>query len=82
MRNVHGALSAITDSVKNIDQMSHQIAATAEEQSYTAQEIEQNTTAIAKISEEASHQIREADKLNYEMAELSQKQKDLISRFQ
>lgn len=81
MSNVHQALNAIASSVNSIDQMSHQIAAAAEEQSSMAREIEQNTHNIASISDQSQVQVNEADRLNYEMAELSQKQKDLIVRF-
>ena len=81
MGNVHEALNAIANSVNSIDQMSHQIATAAEEQSSMAREIEQNTNTIAHISDQSQMQVNEADRLNHEMAELSQKQKDLITRF-
>lgn len=81
MGNVHNALSSIENAVDTIDKMAHQIAAAAEQQSAMAREIEQNTSAIAQISNESQHEIQIADKLNYEMAELSEKQKELIRRF-
>lgn len=81
MGNVREALNAIANSVSTIDQMSHQIATAAEEQSAMAREIEQNTNNIAHISNQAQLQINEADHLSHEMAQLSQKQKDLIARF-
>ena len=81
MDNVHQALSAIAKSVSSIDQMSHHIATAAEEQSYMAHEIEQNTANITRISDQSQAQVSEADRLNHEMADLSQKQKDLIARF-
>jgi aerotaxis receptor len=81
MGNVHEALNTIANSVNSIDQMSHQIAAAAEEQSCMAREIEENTSAISHISDQSQTQMNEADKLNHEMAELSHKQKDLITRF-
>jgi aerotaxis receptor len=81
MDNVHEALNAIANSVNTIDQMSHQIATAAEEQSHMAHEIEQNTATIARISDQSQTQINEASKLNQEMTHLSQKQKDLITRF-
>jgi aerotaxis receptor len=81
MGNVRNALNAIANSVNAIDQMSHQIATAAEEQSCMAREIEQNTNKISTISDQSQSQINEADRLNHEMAELSQKQKDLITRF-
>ena len=81
MGNVRNALTSIANSVNAIDQMSHQIATAAEEQSSMAREIEQNTNKISHISDESQMQVNEADRLSYEMADLSQKQKDLISRF-
>jgi len=81
MGNVNMALTAIENSVNSIDQMSHQIAAAAEEQSSMAREIEQNTHAIAQISDQSQTQVNEADRLNHEMADLSKKQTDLITRF-
>lgn len=81
MGNVRKALTAIENSVNAIDQMSHQIATAAEEQSSMAREIESNTNKISHISDASQAQINEADRLNHEMADLSQKQKDLITRF-
>jgi aerotaxis receptor len=81
MVNVNEALATISKSVAMIDQMSHQIAAAAEEQSSMAIEIERNTSTIAKISDQTQVQIEVADNLNQEMANLSQKQLDLITRF-
>jgi len=81
MGNVNTALDAIANSVNSIDLMSHQIATAAEEQSLMAREIEQNTLTIAHISDQSQLQVNEADRLNHEMANLSQKQKDLINRF-
>ena len=82
MSNVREALGTIASSVGIIDKMSHQIAAAAEEQSVTAREIEGNTTNIAGIADLSQVQIQEADKLNREVEELSNRQKDLIIRFQ
>jgi aerotaxis receptor len=81
MINVNLALIAISKSVTSIDQMSHQIATAAEEQSFMAMEIEKNTSAIAKISGQTQERIETTDKLNQEMANLSKKQLDLIIRF-
>lgn len=81
MDNVHEALNAITHSVSTIDQMSHQIATAAEEQSSMAHEIEQNTSTIANISDQSQAQVNEAGRLNHEMTDLAQKQKELILRF-
>ncbi|MEN0037665.1 MAG: PAS domain-containing methyl-accepting chemotaxis protein [Cellvibrio sp.] len=81
MSNVRSALDAISHSVNTIDQMSHQIATAAEEQSSMALEIERNTQSIAHISDQTQQEIRVADSLNSEMDDLSQKQFDLIVRF-
>jgi len=81
MGNVSTALSTISQSVISIDQMSHQIAAAAEEQSSMAMEIERNTSSIARISDQTQQQINTADQLNNDMAVLSQKQLSLITRF-
>ena len=81
MSNVNAALASISDSVNVIDQMSHQIATAAEEQSSMAMEIERNTSSIATISNQSQQEIGIADKLNSEIEQLSQKQLDLIIRF-
>lgn len=81
MVNVKNALVSISEAVNTIDQMSHQIAAAAEEQSSTAVEIERNTTAIADISDRSQHEIGVSDRLSQEMAELSHRQLELILRF-
>lgn len=81
MTNVSAALGSISESVNVIDQMSHQIAAAAEEQSSMALEIERNTLSIAKISSQTQQEIATADELNREMDLLSHKQLDLVVRF-
>lgn len=81
MEKVGAALSAITNAVNTIDQMSHQIATAAEEQSAMAIEIERNTTQISQISDRSQEQINMAEKLNREMYELSEQQIELIRRF-
>lgn len=81
MGNVNAALTSISKSVNTIDQMSHQIAAAAEEQSFMALEIERNTLSIASISNQTQHEIGVADELTGEIDKLSHKQLDLIVRF-
>lgn len=81
MNNVRAALNSISTSVNTIDQMSHQIATAAEEQSSMALEIERNTQTIANISDETQQEVSIADGLNSEMDKLTHKQLDLIVRF-
>ncbi|WP_341938454.1 methyl-accepting chemotaxis protein [Marinimicrobium sp. C2-29] len=81
MGNVSQALTSISKAVRNIDQMSHQIAAAAEEQSATAMEIEQNTQQISDISGRTQEEVASAEALNKEMERLSLKQRELILRF-
>lgn len=81
MNNVRSALGTIADSVNAIDQMSHQIAAAAEEQSSTAAEIERNTKAIARISDQTQEKVQLADQLTSELTQLSHHQRDMIVRF-
>ncbi|MBU2887270.1 methyl-accepting chemotaxis protein [Gilvimarinus agarilyticus] len=81
MGNVSQALSAISSAVTTIDQMSHQIAAAAEEQSATAVDIEQNTQSITSLAEQVQGQVDETNRLNSEMALLSQGQSELVRRF-
>lgn len=81
MNNVRAALNSISQSVNTIDQMSHQIATAAEEQSSMALEIERNTHTIAQISDQTQREVSIADGLNSEMDKLSHKQLELIVRF-
>jgi aerotaxis receptor len=81
MANVKGALNSISSAVSSIDDMTHQIATAAEEQSSMAMEIERNTTAIAQISDQSQHEIIQADRMTQAMAELSQQQLNLVLRF-
>lgn len=81
MSNVKGALGSISNAVTSIDDMSHQIATAAEEQSSMAAEIERNTSAIARIADQSQDEINKADEMTQEMAELSQEQFELILRF-
>lgn len=81
MNNVTQALAAIAKAVSTIDQMSHQIAAAAEEQSATAVDIEKNTQAITSLADQVQQQVDESNRLNSEMALLSRDQKQLVERF-
>lgn len=81
MTNVSTALTTISDAVNTIEQMSHQIASAAEEQSATANEIEGNTRNISDISEQTKEEAMTASNLNQEMTDLATKQFLLVDRF-
>lgn len=81
MEFVNSALQDITHSVANIDAMSHQIAAAAEEQTATAAEIDRNTQSISTISERTQNEAEAAAELSNQLSALSQQQFDLIKRF-
>ncbi len=81
MDNVNTALKEISDAVCLIEQMSHQIAAAAEEQSATAVEIESNTQAISSIANQTEEEARQVAGLNQEMADLAGRQFLLVERF-
>lgn len=81
MSNVHQALTAISQSVIHIDQMSHQIAAAAEEQSVAAADIQRNTKTITDIASRTQNDIQEAEQLGKEMGQLTEKQLELVLRF-
>ncbi|WP_041523364.1 methyl-accepting chemotaxis protein [Gilvimarinus agarilyticus] len=81
MVNVSDALAAITSAVSAIDSLSHQIAAAAEEQSATANDIDSNTRAITQIADDTKTDIDAASRANREMAELAADQFDLVHRF-
>ncbi|UTF60829.1 PAS domain-containing methyl-accepting chemotaxis protein [Gilvimarinus sp. DA14] len=82
MEKITQALQSIAGAVETIDQMSHQIAAAAEQQSASASDIDRNTRNITDIAESAQSQIQEADRLNQAVATLTQNQFELVKRFQ
>ena len=81
MDRVHGTLASISDAAARIDQMSHQIAAAAEEQLTTAVEIQRNTQTIADIAATTQSDIQTAELLGREMEQQTRKQHELVSRF-
>lgn len=81
MVNVSEALVAITNAVNAIDDLSHQIAAAAEEQSATAADIDNNTRAITQIADETKADIDAAGQASEQMAENAAAQFDLVHRF-
>ena len=82
MDDVNAALAAITESVTTIDNMSERIAVAAEEQSAVAIEVERNTQSISTISTRTQGEVEVADRLSQEMVELSDKQLNLVERFE
>ena len=81
MDRVHQALTAISNTVTQIDQMSHQIAAAAEEQSVTAVDIERNTKTIARIAATSQEEIQTTESLGSQMEQETRKQLELVLRF-
>jgi len=81
MNRVHHALTAISNTVTQIDQMSHQIAAAAEEQSVTAVDIERNTKTIAEIAATSQAEIQTTETLGSHMEQETRKQLELVLRF-
>src|SRR5690606_37797408 len=81
MNHVHEALGAIAEAVTQIDQMSHQIAAAAEEQSATAVEIQRNTRTIADIAVATQNDIQTAEALGHEKKQQTRKQQERVLRF-
>ncbi|MGD8177333.1 methyl-accepting chemotaxis protein [Marinimicrobium sp. ARAG 43.8] len=81
MDNVRSALEAITAAVQQIDKMSHQIAAAAEEQSATTAEVQGNTQHINDITDRTREEVTQAEALNRQMEALSERQLNLITRF-
>jgi len=81
MSNVNAALSAITDSVATIDQMSERIAVSSEQQSVVAVEVESNIQVISQISVRTQTEVESADQLSRETVQLSESQLQLVERF-
>ncbi|MCP4392402.1 MAG: methyl-accepting chemotaxis protein [Gammaproteobacteria bacterium] len=82
MGNLNTALTAITESVGNIDSMSERIAVAAEEQSAVAAEVERNTQAISKITTCTQEEVQSAGDLSQEMVDLTENQLQLVERFE
>jgi aerotaxis receptor len=80
--SVGTALQVITETVNNIDGLSQQIAAAAEEQSAAASEIDNKTQAISRIAETTQKDARATAGISQELSSLAQEQFDLIERFQ
>ncbi|MFZ5961005.1 methyl-accepting chemotaxis protein [Pseudomonas knackmussii] len=75
------ALVGISDSVANIADMAHQIAAAAEEQSAVAEEINRNIATIAQLADQTSGEAQRTALLSEELTGTAQEQYSLVERF-
>lgn len=80
--NVETALSVITKSVREIDQMAERIATSAKLQSSVATEVESHSREITRISSQTQEEVESADTLSREMVELTENQLLLVERFE
>ncbi len=78
---VNDALTQIAESVLGIEKMSHQIAAAAEEQSSSANEVNCNTKNISDIAKLTHEKATKAADISNQMSELAEKQFLLVERF-
>lgn len=75
------ALQGITDSVHQASDSSTQIAAAAEQQSATAQDISEKLEAIVSIAEQAELGARQTSEASDEVAKLSAEMQDSVKSF-
>lgn len=75
------ALSAITDAIDQVGQMSEQIASAAEQQSAVAEEVSRSINSIAGLSDNTAREARRHAELSTELATTAKSQMDLIARF-
>nr|WP_241556930.1 methyl-accepting chemotaxis protein [Marinomonas hwangdonensis] len=75
------SLSAIRLSINEINDMTVQIAAAAEEQSATSNEINRNTTNIRDISQSVSNSAKEQSALCETMVEITTEQGKALDKF-
>ena len=75
------ALAEIRTNIREINEMSLQIATAAEQQSATTKEINRNTTNIRDISQSVSHSAHAQSSLCENMVELTHKQDKSLSQF-
>jgi methyl-accepting chemotaxis protein len=75
------ALASITDAVSNIQSMNLQIAAAAEQQSSTAEEINRNVVNVRDIAEQSSTATQQTAASSVELARLGGELQTLVNRF-
>ena len=75
------ALSAITDAIDQVGQMSEQIASAAEQQSAVAEEVSRSINNIAGLSDNTALEAKRHAELSKELASTAKSQMDLIARF-
>lgn len=75
------SLSAISDSVKRINDMSTQIASAAEQQSATAEEINRNITNISGMANETSAGAQQTATASGDLARLGAELQHVVGRF-
>ncbi|WP_371917452.1 methyl-accepting chemotaxis protein [Pseudomonas sp. M30-35] len=75
------ALGRITQSVSTIEQMNHQIAAAAEEQSSVAENISESITRVRDIGEQSASASEQTAESSAELARLGVELQGLVKRF-
>lgn len=75
------ALGRITQSVSTIEQMNHQIAAAAEEQSSVAENISESITRVRDIGEQSASASAQTAESSAELARLGAELQGLVKRF-
>ncbi len=75
------ALGRITQSVSTIEQMNHQIAAAAEEQSSVAENISESITRVRDIGEQSASASAQTAESSAELARLGVELQGLVKRF-
>ncbi len=79
--NAGTSLELIHGVVQNINQMTIQIAAAAEEQNTTTDEINRNIETINSISEESAHGAEQTARGTSELSDLANRLNDLVGQF-
>ncbi|MCE1116809.1 methyl-accepting chemotaxis protein [Pseudomonas sp. NMI795_08] len=75
------SLVAIDQSVSHIQQLNHQIAITAEQQSAVAQQVNQSVASIRDVAEQSAAASEEVSAASADLAQLGGEMKLLVGRF-